>query len=285
MPNVGPAPNPYPANTTVGYPGNSGLPLGSWLRLDPSVNVAALGLPPLETEIATALQKYGMFLRDIGSTVCIIATDQVNQGGNAVDWPAVGVNLTSSTPSGVPYAREPQQQLPLEQAPTPSAAEAADNRGNRGCRAATPGACRRICYDSPNGGIRRRLRVLTMIDCMMTSGAEIFATRIALALDPQRFESTIASTRASAPAHIATARAAGVRVIELNRRSKLDVWGWAPLVRLLRSGEIDVVHAHKIGSNMWAAALSHVVDMPVLIAHEHTWSFTGNPSASWSIES
>jgi hypothetical protein len=65
-----------------------------------------------------------MFLRDIGSTVCIIATDQVNQGGNAVDWPAVGVNLTSSMPSGVPYARGlsskfPWSKLQVLQPPSP----------------------------------------------------------------------------------------------------------------------------------------------------------------------
>ena len=124
---------------------------------------------------------------------------------------------------------------------------------------------------------RRRLRVLTVIDCMMTSGAEIFATRIALSLDPNRFESIISSTRPSAPAHIVDAREAGVEVLELNRRSKLDIWRWAPFVRLIRSGAVDVVHSHKIGSNIWTAALSHIVEMPVLIAHEHTWSFTGNP--------
>ena len=112
---------------------------------------------------------------------------------------------------------------------------------------------------------------------MMTAGAEIFATRIALGLDPGRFESIISSTHASAPAHVAAARDAGVEVLELNRRSKVDVWRWAPLVRLIRSGRIDVVHSHKIGSNLWTSVLSHVVEMPVLITHEHTWSFSGKP--------
>lgn len=123
---------------------------------------------------------------------------------------------------------------------------------------------------------RRRLRVLTIIDCMMTAGAEIFATRIALALDRDRFESIICSTRPSAPIHVTAAREAGVEVLELNRRSRVDVWRWAPLVRLVRSGRIDVVHAHKIGSNFSTAIVSHVAEMPVLITHEHTWSFDGN---------
>lgn len=125
---------------------------------------------------------------------------------------------------------------------------------------------------------RRRLRILTVIDCLMTAGAEIFATHVAQGLDPERFESIIATTRPSRPDHVAAARDAGVEVLELNRRSKADIWGWAPFVRLVRSGRVDVVHSHKIGSNIWTAALSHIAPMPVLLTHEHTWSFEGNPA-------
>lgn len=116
-----------------------------------------------------------------------------------------------------------------------------------------------------------------MVDGLMTSGAEILATEIALALDPERFESVLCSTRPSAPEHVQRARSIGVEVLELRRRSKIDVWHWAPLLRLLRSGRVDVLHAHKIGSNLWASLFSPIVDVPVLIAHEHTWSFEGKP--------
>jgi glycosyltransferase involved in cell wall biosynthesis len=124
---------------------------------------------------------------------------------------------------------------------------------------------------------RRRLRVLTIVDCLMTSGAEILATQIAAGLDTGRFESIVCSTRPSAPEHVAALRGQGTEVLELGRRSKLDVWRWWPLVRLLRSGRVDIVHAHKFGSNLWAAVLSPLADVPVLLAHEHTWSFAGQP--------
>lgn len=124
---------------------------------------------------------------------------------------------------------------------------------------------------------RRRLRVLTIVDCLMTSGAEILATQIAAGLDNDRFESIVCSTRPSAPEHVAALRGHASDVLELGRRSKVDVWRWWPLVRLLRSGRVDIVHAHKFGSNLWAAALSPLADIPVLLAHEHTWSFTGKP--------
>lgn len=121
----------------------------------------------------------------------------------------------------------------------------------------------------------RRLCVLTVIDALMTAGAETVATRFALSLDPDRFESIICSTRPSARHHVKAARAAGVEVLELGRRSKIDVWRWRPLWRLLRSGRVDVLHAHKHGSNLWAALLKPRGRLPVLLAHEHSWSYEG----------
>lgn len=122
---------------------------------------------------------------------------------------------------------------------------------------------------------RERLCVLTVIDALMTAGAETVATRIAVSLDRSRFESIICSTRPSLPQHLEAARAEGIEVLELGRRSKLDLWRWRPFVRLLRSGRADVVHAHKFGSNVWAALFRPGGRLPVLIAHEHSWSYEG----------
>lgn len=127
----------------------------------------------------------------------------------------------------------------------------------------------------PDSRSRERLCVLTVIDALMTAGAETVATRIALNLDPHRFESIICSTRPSARHHVKAARAAGIEVLELGRRSKIDVWRWLPFVRLLRSGKVDVLHAHKFGSNLWAALLKPRRPLPVLLAHEHSWSYEG----------
>ncbi len=127
-----------------------------------------------------------------------------------------------------------------------------------------------------DAGARQRLCVVTMIDGLMTAGAETVATRMALGIDRDRFESIICSTRPSAPHHVAAARAEGIEVLELQRRTKLDVWHWRPLVRLLRSGRVDVVHAHKFASNLWAALLTPRGRLPVLVAHEHSWSYEGS---------
>ncbi|MEA2397786.1 MAG: hypothetical protein QOK25_1342 [Thermoleophilaceae bacterium] len=133
---------------------------------------------------------------------------------------------------------------------------------------------------------KRRLRVLTLIDRLGTSGGgERLAMQVAMRLDPQRFESFYCASRFNegAPASdaarsaVAELQAAGVRVHGLGRQSTLAVWSWWPLVRLMRRERIDVVHSHKFGSNVWAAALSPLARVPVLVAHEHTWSFEGQP--------
>lgn len=122
-----------------------------------------------------------------------------------------------------------------------------------------------------------KLCVLTVVDALRTAGAETVASRIALGLDPDRFESIICSTRPSAQHLVDAVRAAGVDVLELDRRSRVDVWRWRPLAQLLRSGRVDVLHTHKFGSNLWAALLKPRSPLPVLIAHEHSWSYERRP--------
>jgi glycosyltransferase involved in cell wall biosynthesis len=47
-------------------------------------------------------------------------------------------------------------------------------------------------------------------------------------------------------------------------------------VRRLQDG-VDVVHAHMFGSNVWGTVLGRLTRVPVIVAHEHTWSFQGRP--------
>jgi glycosyltransferase involved in cell wall biosynthesis len=133
---------------------------------------------------------------------------------------------------------------------------------------------------------KRRLRVLTLVDRLGTSGGgEKLAMRIAIRLDRERFESWYCASRWSGgePATEAGRRAveelrgAGVHAIGLGRRGARSLTGWAPLVRLMRRERIDVLHSHKFGSNVWAAVLAPRAGVPVLVAHEHTWAYEGQP--------
>lgn len=130
---------------------------------------------------------------------------------------------------------------------------------------------------------RRRLRILTLVDGLgVTGGGERLATEMAIRLDPERFDSMLCVSRWSEDAPhapgaaelLARVDAAGVRFLGLSRSSTVDLGAWAPLLSTLRSG-VDVLHSHKFGSNVWAAALGTVARTPVIVAHEHSWSFEG----------
>jgi glycosyltransferase involved in cell wall biosynthesis len=131
----------------------------------------------------------------------------------------------------------------------------------------------------------RRLRVVTLVDHLGTSGGgERLAMEISKRLDRRRFEPIHCATRydpeLAGPATRAAAdelHEAGVRLIGLGRTSPLALHQWRPLVSLLRRERVDVLHAHKFGSNVWAAVLGRIARVPAVLAHEHTWSYEGQP--------
>ncbi|MGI9185286.1 MAG: glycosyltransferase family 4 protein [Solirubrobacteraceae bacterium] len=127
-----------------------------------------------------------------------------------------------------------------------------------------------------------RLRVLSLVDVATDQGgAERFAIALATHLPANRFESWICATRSVEPQVIGTLRSAGVRHIALERRGKWDVLRLLRLVRLLRRERFDVLHAHKFGSNLWGTLIGRACRVPVIIAHEHTWSYQGDPLRAW----
>jgi hypothetical protein len=101
--NLGPAPNPYPANTSSSYTGpNVSMPQnlwqimpspGTWLRLSPNANLN--GLSAFERMVAVALQRYGMFCRDRSTDFALHGMDLGGQGQSYATWRSVGVPLSS----------------------------------------------------------------------------------------------------------------------------------------------------------------------------------------------
>jgi glycosyltransferase involved in cell wall biosynthesis len=135
-------------------------------------------------------------------------------------------------------------------------------------------------------GKTRRLHVLTLTDQLGIGGAERLAAQTIAGLDRERFERTLCLTRELMPSNrsedyaratIAEMKSAGVRVIRLNRRSKLHLPAWGPLFSFIRKRRVDVLHAHKFGANVSGTIIGRLTRVPVVIAHEHTWSFEGEP--------
>lgn len=139
---------------------------------------------------------------------------------------------------------------------------------------------------TPANRISRRIRVVTLVDFLsLHGGAERQAFLIATRLDPERFESTLCVSRSPSSSSTASAEMhaieqladAGVRFLPLERRGKADIWIWGKLERFLRREQIDVLHSHKFGSNVWGTLTGRIAHVPVILAHEHSWSYEGQP--------
>lgn len=124
-----------------------------------------------------------------------------------------------------------------------------------------------------------------MIDSIARpGGGERLAVENAIRLDPSRYERTLCITRwdeeleraEPAASILARLREANVRVLAVERRSRLALWAWLPLLRLLRREQVDVLHGHLFGSNVWAAILGRLARTPAIVAHEHMWAYDGS---------
>jgi glycosyltransferase involved in cell wall biosynthesis len=132
----------------------------------------------------------------------------------------------------------------------------------------------------------RRLKVLTLTDQLvyLGGGAERVAMEIATRLDQSRFESLFCASRYWEGARSDLVQdaerrmdEAGVRYFGLGRRSSTDLYRWLSLRGILRRERVDVLHAHMFGSNVGGTVIGRLARVPVIVAHEHTWSFKGRP--------
>ncbi len=112
-------------------------------------------------------------------------------------------------------------------------------------------------------------------------GAERVARDQLVELNPKRFERVLFVSRPPEPgdrageAIVADLRRRGVTVRFLKRRFKYDPLAWWPLFQALRRERIDVLHTHAFGQNAWGSVIGRLTRVPVVIAHEHNWAFTG----------
>ncbi|WP_272474142.1 glycosyltransferase [Baekduia alba] len=128
---------------------------------------------------------------------------------------------------------------------------------------------------------------MTLIDVVAEiGGAEVLAVELLRGLDPDAFRRTLVVYRRLEPGSreresqervVAGLRADGVRVVTLEGTSRYDVQSWRPFARLLRRGDVDVVHSHLFGPNLWAALWTRIAPRTAFVAHEHTWSYEGRP--------
>jgi glycosyltransferase involved in cell wall biosynthesis len=112
-------------------------------------------------------------------------------------------------------------------------------------------------------------KILILIDRLGRGGVAQVALTAALALDRQKFEPVICTTRDKPThGHDEILRQAGVRLIQLDRRSRFDWRAWQPLWRELPS--VTILHTHLSGSNFWGRLWGRLFRVPIIITQEHT---------------
>lgn len=155
--------------------------------------------------------------------------------------------------------------------------------GSRGSRSLlrVSGASERV---GPTVNPTARTRVVVLLDSIRRpGGGERLAIEGVIRLDPEEFERTLCLSRweesfeSVEPARsiLERLRTEDVRVVGLERSSRLNLLAWRPLVRILRRERIDVIHGHLFGSNLWATILGRLCRTPAVVAHEHMWAYTG----------
>jgi glycosyltransferase involved in cell wall biosynthesis len=115
-------------------------------------------------------------------------------------------------------------------------------------------------------------------------GAERVAYEFAKRLDPARFRSYLCVVHSPPPdrrdiqaADLRELEGLGVGVLRLECDSLVSNVAWARLYKLLRRESIGVMHAHMPRASVPGTIIARLARTPVVVSHEHTWSFQGMP--------
>ncbi|MBL7199911.1 MAG: glycosyltransferase [Anaerolineae bacterium] len=124
-----------------------------------------------------------------------------------------------------------------------------------------------------DGGLLRT-RVCYLITELNVGGAEKVVLRLATLLPEDRYDVLVACLYDPGPV-ADEIRAAGVPVVDLSMRNKVDLRAVFRLYELLRSRNIQILHAHMFHANLLAAVVGRIANVPVVIATRHTVEMGG----------
>lgn len=122
------------------------------------------------------------------------------------------------------------------------------------------------------------VRLLWLIDSLTLGGAESLVGPFARALDPRRFRLQVAFLKRIAgnpfEEHV---RAQGVACLGLEARNLRDLGALRRLVRLVRAGSIDLIHAHLTYAAIFGLLAGRITGRPCLVTLH-----TAPPNPRWS---
>jgi glycosyltransferase involved in cell wall biosynthesis len=120
-------------------------------------------------------------------------------------------------------------------------------------------------------------KVLMLVNSLYVGGGERFLVGLATSLPPERWDVTVCATRRHHGPLVGELEDAGVRYLALDGSGRRDVGAFGRLVSLLRRERPDILHAHMFGANLWGSVAGRLAGVPVVLAHEQTWSYEGQP--------
>jgi glycosyltransferase involved in cell wall biosynthesis len=115
-------------------------------------------------------------------------------------------------------------------------------------------------------------------------GAERIAFEFVKRLDPERFRRHLCVTKGPLPVQrrvneqdFRELEESGVEVLRLESGLQRPSASWVRLYRRLAGGSIDVLHSHMPRASVPGTIIGRLARVPVIVNHEHTWSFQGMP--------
>lgn len=122
------------------------------------------------------------------------------------------------------------------------------------------------------------IRLLWLIDSLTLGGAESLVGPFARALDPRRFCLQVAFLkRIGGNPFEAPLRAQGIPCLGLEARNLRDLGALRRLVRLVRAGSIDLIHAHLTYASIFGLLAGRITGRPCLVTLH-----TAPPKPRWS---
>jgi glycosyltransferase involved in cell wall biosynthesis len=122
------------------------------------------------------------------------------------------------------------------------------------------------------------LRVMLLVTNLGIGGAQRQVVELARGLDRSRFDPTVVTVYSGHPLE-QDLISAGVRLLSLNRRHKLDVGTLPKLVSLLRRERIQVIQPYMTPAAFFGLTAGLIARTPVRIATERNGAYTGRPGA------
>lgn len=122
--------------------------------------------------------------------------------------------------------------------------------------------------------MKQCINVLLFITELNVGGAERIVEQLASGLARDRYNVKVVCLY-DPHAIGAEIQAAGVPVIDLDMRGKMDLRAPYRLFRLLQEGNVQVLHAHLFHANLLAATIGRLARVPVIIATRHSVEIGG----------